>query len=428
MEIALYIHLPFCAKRCDYCDFFSTAPFSSVRDSYVSALINQAFYYKKKYNISAWKTIYIGGGTPSLLSSSQITFLVNSLVSMNDKNFFTKEITMEVNPESLTEEKIITLQNSFVTRLSVGIQSLNQKALDCVSRLCTSEQALQGLELIKTYWQKDFSTDSIAGLPFQSEAEFILSMEKIREYKPSHFSLYTLTLEEETPLYRKVCKGLKFDSDEADRQWLTGKKFLNENGYEQYEVSNFSKKGKECLHNLSYWQQEPYLGLGSGAVGTLYFASGNEDDENAPGIIPADTCENFSGVRWTNTKNISLYENFWNKYTRKCIEENAASIQEIDEKLSSVIEKEILSDSDLELEYLMMGFRSLKGVCAETYEKRFASLEWKGNISRRLGEEKGVWKDFSKNNLAYKYNDNGKTFYALNEEGLLFLNKFLLDL
>ncbi len=415
MEIALYIHLPFCAKRCDYCDFFSTAPFTSVRDSYVSALINQAFYYKKKYNITGWKTIYIGGGTPSLLSSSQIKILINSLVSMNDKNFSTKEITMEVNPESLTEERIITLQNSFVSRLSVGIQSLNQKALDCVSRLCTGEQALRGLDLIKRFWKKDFSTDSIAGLPFQTEKEFLLSMEKILEYKPDHFSLYTLTLEEETPLYKKVCNGLHFDPDEADIQWLKGKKLLKENGYEQYEVSNFSKKGKECLHNLSYWQQQPYIGLGSGAVGTLYFASAGEE-------------ENITGFRWTNTKNILLYENFWNKYTKIYIEKNEDSIHEIDSKISQVIESENLSNSDLELEYLMMGFRSLKGVCAEVYEKRFSSLKWKGNISKRLGEENGVWNDFSKNKLVYKYLENEKTFYALNEEGLLFLNKFLLDL
>lgn len=345
---ALYVHIPFCFSKCDYCDFFSVSCKEKIPDSYVDALCKELDFYVQKYQIENLKTVYIGGGTPSLLSSFQIEKLISYILSKSKSK--PKEITFEANPESLSLEKLQSLEKSGVNRLSLGIQSFNEKALSAVNRHCSAKIALGALELVKKNWHGTLNLDIIAGLPFLSDDDFLADLQKIVSYNPEHISMYTLTVEEETPLFKKISDGLQFNSDFADSLWLKGFDFLKKNGYFQYEVSNFCKKGFESTHNMIYWKQGDYLGIGSGATGTLWFddfalrtsefclrtdafvaRTGSFADKSDACLQEsggfstrsggfgekssdfADETGKVCGLRWTNTKNLDAYIKFWTK-------------------------------------------------------------------------------------------------------------------
>ena len=386
---ALYVHIPFCLKKCSYCDFFSVENSGRIDNLYLECLKNEAAFYAEKYKIDFWRTIYIGGGTPSLLSASQIEnlaiYLKNSCLC---KNITPLEFTIEMNPESVSKEKLDSAWKNGITRLSLGIQSLNENALRAVERHCNVETAISALETVKSCWKGELSLDAIAGLPCQSEKEFLLSLEKIISYNPGHISLYTLTVEEKTPLARNISSGkINFDFDEADSQWLSGRDLLLKNGFFQYEVSNFCQNGKKSIHNSSYWAQKDYVGIGCSACGTFY---GNKS------------------FRWTNTENLSEYENFWSK-PFPLESEIPRSIEEF-------------SLETREFEFLMMGLRTFEGLNSARYRKNFRSVEpWNGDLEKRLEpvREFGV---------KTTENPDGSKNFSLTEDTILFLNKILLEL
>lgn len=389
-EKGLYIHIPFCLAKCDYCDFFSVPCKSGIiSDDYVKALLAEIKFYAEKYNVSSWRTVYFGGGTPGLLSCSQIDFLMKGI--RESVPFFNPlEVTIECNPESITEEKLLCWEKNAIDRLSLGVQSLTQSALEGVHRHCTAERAEKSLSLIKKNWKGRLCLDVIAGLEFQNDEEFIQSLEKIVSYNPSHISLYALTVEENTPLGKRAAAG-DFDFDRIDFQWLKGRDFLKSKGYFQYEVSNFCKKGFESIHNSSYWHQMDYIGAGSGGCSSVY-------GENA--------------LRWTNTCDINAYVDFWKKSSCRTLEEEIPC------------EREKLSLEVQEYEFLMTGFRTLKGVSSADYMKKFHDAgKWNGSLEKRLGES-SVWKDFAEKGYASCSGER----YFLTEEGILFLNKLLVDL
>lgn len=401
-SFGLYVHIPFCLKKCDYCDFFSCVS-SSVPDLYVDALLKELEFRVKKYSVNTFRTIYIGGGTPSLLSSNQMKRLLNGINCYC--KFSPLEVTYEMNPETITEEKLKILEECGVTRISVGVQSLNNSALKAVGRHCTREACLEGLLKIKKLWKKDLNLDVIAGLPNQSTKDFLSSLNEIISYNPSHISMYTLTVEEGTPLYENIQNGFLLDDDLSDVQWLKGKEILRKNGYFEYEVSNFSKIGKESQHNMLYWQQQNYIGIGSGGCGTVY-----------------SNADCFTGFRWTGTDSIGDYVKFWT-----CKE----TLQSLDLGLIPE-ENEVLDEETLEFEFLMMGLRTLKGVSEKEYALRFSHCDpWYGNLEKRLcgDNANSLWNKFVLEGKAYSYfiQNEGK-FYALKEEGLLFLNALLLEL
>lgn len=390
-ESALYIHIPFCRSKCDYCDFFSVPCRSSVDDEYIRAVINESLYYSKKLNLQSYSTIYIGGGTPSLLQARQIENLLSGLKNGFAQWIAPKEVTMEMNPQSLDEDKLKAAQDNGVDRLSLGIQSFTEKSLDSVHRICSSSTAEKALDLVKKVWKGRLNLDCIAGLPNQSDKEFVDSLKKIISYKPDHISMYTLTIEDGTPLAKQIDQGMDYDFDKADGQWLTGREILKGNGFSQYEVSNFSLPEKRSIHNMSYWLQKDYIGIGAGATGTVYNSTQNE-----------------KSFRWTNAKDIKKYTGFWNKSTN------------IDNEIPREIE--LLDDETLEFEFLMMGLRTLDGLDPLEYEKRFSHLAWNGDLEERLGRKNGVWKKFE--DLG-RTNKNLSTKFALNEDGILFLNTLL---
>ncbi len=394
--VSLYVHIPFCIAKCDYCDFYSV-PCKYIPDEYISALINEARFYKDFYKIKVWKTIYIGGGTPSLLSFEQLEKLLCGLqeLCLLEKN---AEVTIEMNPESLTTEHIKICALYGVTRISLGIQSLNPAALNAVNRHCSVESVKNALNIVFSQWQKDISLDVISGLPCQDTDDFIKSLQSIISYKPHHISLYSLTIEEGTPLDRKIQEGMSYDFDIADRQWLLGRDLLLKNGYKHYEVSNFALEGHKSVHNLSYWRQQDYIGIGAGAVGTIYM--GEKDD----------------GLRWNNTKELDVYIKGWHKKI-----DDLTSLQK-----NHLIELETLPPEIKEFEFIMMGLRSFEGISATEYKKRFSNIApHYGNLKERLHDSNGIWDRFLQEKKAVEYNE--EQFY-LTEEGMLFLNFFLRNL
>lgn len=378
MAYSLYCHIPFCVSKCLYCDFFSL-PCSNVSQDYLNCLLKEIDFYKNKFSIDYFRTVYVGGGTPSLLSAHQIELLLSSAVSPE-----TIEVTMEMNPESLTEEKLRSFSNSGGNRLSLGIQSFNDKPLETIGRVCRSKHAEKALDTVKKVWNGRLNLDVIAGLPDQSDDEFLLSLEKILSYNPDHVSMYTLTVEEETPLYSEIeANRIKFDFDDADRQWLLGREFLFKKGFTQYEVSNFSLPRAECLHNLTYWNLENYIGVGAGASGSVY-----------------GSC----GERWANKNDVDAYV------------KNISAL-----KFDSVSEREDLSVETQEFEFLMMGLRKGCGVNSAEYSNRFSSVApWNGNLDLRL--------NFLAERISRKKKPDGSADYFLDENQILFLNKILLDL
>ncbi len=392
MEISLYVHVPFCRQKCDYCDFFSIpsnrASCVCPDEKYVRSVLNEIRFYVKKYSVSRWKTVYIGGGTPSQLGAKLLFELVSGIKSaVSDKT--ADEFTVEMNPEDLTEDILNSAQKAGVDRISTGIQALDQKALDSVNRHCPLQTAISSLELLQKKWKKKLSVDFIAGLPGQTCSSFKKQFETVFNFKNiDHISLYSLTLEENTPLYKKIESGkIKWSQQKTDRMWILGRKILKENGFIQYEVSNFARTGAESLHNKVYWHLENYIGCGSGACGSVY----GEVSE-----------------RWTNTCSIKNYENFWLDFNPESeIPESIRQVEKIDLQTQ-------------EFEWLMMGFRLLEGVCSEEFKKRFGK-----SLEERIGVKDGLFFEWSKKHLARSYKKDGKTFYALNERGLMLLNLFL---
>lgn len=392
MEISLYVHVPFCRQKCDYCDFFSIpsnrASCVCPDEEYVRSVLNEIRFYVKKYSVSRWKTIYIGGGTPSQLGAKLLFELVSGIKNaVSDKT--ADEFTVEMNPEDLTEDILDSAQKAGVDRISMGIQALDQKALDSVNRHCPLQTAISSLELLQKKWKKKLSVDFIAGLPGQTYSSLKKQFETVFNFKKiDHISLYSLTLEENTPLYKKIESGkIKWSQQKTDRMWILGRKILKENGFIQYEVSNFARTGAESLHNKVYWHLENYIGCGSGACGSVY----GEVSE-----------------RWTNTCSIKNYENFWLDFNPESeIPESIRQVEKIDLQTQ-------------EFEWLMMGFRLLEGVCSEEFKKRFGK-----SLEERIGVKDGLFFDWSKKHLARSYKKDGKTFYALNERGLMLLNLFL---
>jgi oxygen-independent coproporphyrinogen-3 oxidase len=263
---ALYIHLPFCSSKCPYCDFYSVKYTKKRVDLYWAALFMELEELSQKVNNNLLQTIYLGGGTPSLINSFFIFELIKRIKS-KFKVIPAAEITMEVNPASITEEKIIALKRSGVNRLSVGIQSFNDQHLNFLGRQSSGENNKNILDLVDNYFD-NYSADLIFALPKQSLAEFESDLEEMLNFFPPHISLYNLEIHEDTPFYQRYNQGdLKLPPEELDAEmYELALEKLTAAGYEHYEISNFAQSGYRARHNYIYWLYQPYLALGPGAA------------------------------------------------------------------------------------------------------------------------------------------------------------------
>lgn len=439
MMPSLYVHIPYCVSKCSYCDFFSVADgISGIPDEYVTSLLKEKEFYLNRFNIGAWRGVYVGGGTPSLLSSRQIHLLMQGIFSsslnnsLRDSNsFFSQkpEVTFEANPADITKEFLCECGKAGVSRLSLGIQSFSEEALSFVSRRSNAKSIENALNLISQNWRGIFSADLIAGLPRETPASFAEGLCRLLELRPQHISLYSLTIESGTRLGDAVLSNsLPYDYDAADEMWLQGRDILLQNGYEQYEVSNFCLPGYECRHNMTYWQQQDYIGIGAGAVGTVY------------------DVEKICGLRFSNTTDRTAYCNFWNSHAApandSALADASASAAPL-EIPAAIRQVERLDRATLQFEFFMMGLRALRGVCRETYIERFGAdfspqtlalfAEWQrrglANITAHNEKISPLAKDSSHGeyrlSLAKKTTTSQKHYYSLTEKGILFLNEFL---
>lgn len=271
----LYIHIPFCHARCGYCDFTTFTGKESQIDAYVDALCQEIPLYPS----TPLQTIFFGGGTPSLLEphhAQQILTAVQKHFTLSDH----AEVTLEANPESITLDKAKGWKTFGINRLSLGLQVMDDTLLKTIDRLHTVEDFLAAYRNVREAGFDNVSVDLIYGLPSQSLVTWQETVKKTVALQPDHLSLYALKVEDHTPFRAQDIK-IQDDLQAEMYEWSRG--FLKEAGYEQYEISNFAKPGKECRHNLIYWRQQDYIGIGVGAVGGV------------------------GGVRWNNSKTLSDY-------------------------------------------------------------------------------------------------------------------------
>ncbi len=261
----IYIHIPFCKTRCAYCDFFSSIDFS-LKDKLVDAICTELKLEKNYIGNEPIKTIYFGGGTPSLLLSSDFQKIFN-IISENFDISQCKEITLEANPDDLSEEYIASIRQLPFNRISIGVQSLVDSELQTINRRHTAQQAIKAVEACIKNNLTNISVDLIYGYPSQSMDDFFFSIDNILKMNVKHISAYHLTYEKNTLLGEKLLQGKikPIDEELSLKMYQLLVKKLAEKGFIQYEISNFSQAGFESKHNSSYWQNSSYLGIGPSA-------------------------------------------------------------------------------------------------------------------------------------------------------------------
>jgi oxygen-independent coproporphyrinogen-3 oxidase len=369
-KLSLYIHIPFCASFCDYCDFYSVKK-EEVSKGYIRKFLNSLIEDIKKqiecFNIVDIPTAYIGGGTPSVLGKD-INILLDGLNKI--KEFKPVEFTIEANPESLSEEFLSACREGGVNRLSLGVQTFNDKSRSAVNRIGNASLVEERLALASRYFAGSLSADLITGLPFQDEKTVIDDIKRLMAYDPAHVSLYSLTVEDGTALQEKIRRKevILPDSDTADLLWLKARDTLKNEGFNHYEVSNFAQNGKECIHNIRYWLMEGWFGTGPAASGTII----NE--------------ETASAKRYTYPNNVEAY-----------IKKPAIT--------SAVCEE--LDRRSLMREFLLMGYRYHKG----PGEQRFAKIFGR-RVEDVIPQTLERWKDRDKMTFLNKFLED-----AFDEEG-----------
>lgn len=262
----IYIHIPFCKKQCSYCDFHFSTTFEVYREEMISCLVKEIELRKDYLKEEPIYTIYFGGGTPSLLDEPEITTILNS-ISSNFTLADQLEITLEANPDDITPRSLEIWRNSNINRLSIGIQSFKTADLVWMNRAHTAEESEKCVSLAKNAGFEHLTVDLMYGLPNLSDEEWKSHILKVIAMGVNHISAYCLTIEEKTPLNQWVKKGIITPSteDQQSRQFMILLETLEENGFQQYEISNFARIGHESKHNSNYWKGEKYLGIGPSA-------------------------------------------------------------------------------------------------------------------------------------------------------------------
>lgn len=276
--LQIYIHIPFCVKKCAYCDFLSFAADTETKHAYIRMLLRE---------IEAWQdrgdtyisTVFFGGGTPSVLPAEDIAAV---LAALRKKFPFEKdaEITVECNPGTLTKEKLHIYRQAGINRLSIGLQSAQEAELRLLGRIHTWEEFLESLQLARAEGFENINVDLMSALPEQHQKTWRNTLEKVLALAPEHISAYSLIIEEGTPFYERyrkevqrrergdACEILPSEEEERDMYWLT-EKMLKERGYARYEISNYALPGFACRHNCGYWERREYRGFGLGAASLM---------------------------------------------------------------------------------------------------------------------------------------------------------------
>ena len=359
-ELELYVHIPFCVRKCAYCDFLSAPADTQERTLYIDALTEEIRARKNDFTAYRVSTIFLGGGTPSILEGDDSARIFRAL----QENFDISddaEITMEVNPGTVTEEKAASWRKSGVNRLSIGLQSADDRELKMLGRIHTYREFLDTWKIVREAGFENVNVDLISATPGQNLRSWSETLRKAADLGPEHISAYSLIVEEGTPFYERYGDGSGEDEDkgnhlpplpdeDTEREiYKATEKILAEYGYHRYEISNYAKTGYECRHNLGYWERKEYLGLGLGASSLL------------------------SECRFHNTADMGKYLRLY---------ENAGT--DICEDI------EHLSVEDQMEEFMFLGLRKTVGISVDDFRKAFGKeiREVYGEQMRKLEEQR----------------------------------------
>ncbi|WP_066717431.1 radical SAM family heme chaperone HemW [Clostridium sp. Marseille-P299] len=297
-ELMLYIHIPFCVKKCAYCDFLSGPAKDEEIIEYVNALCMEIESYQEMSKEYLVDSIFFGGGTPSILEETQITQIITSI-----RNVFEikqeAEITIECNPGTVTKQKLSTYKSLGINRLSFGLQSTDNEELKKLGRIHTYEEFLNNFHLARELGFNNINVDIMSALPGQTLESYCKTLNEIIQINPEHISAYSLILEEDTPFYKMYGEDGKYKdlipSEEVDRlMYHETKRLLKAAGYERYEISNYAKEGYACRHNVGYWKRREYLGIGLGASSLINGERYHIDNELTNYL---EGCRNPLGLR-----------------------------------------------------------------------------------------------------------------------------------
>ena len=373
--LELYVHIPFCKKKCRYCDFLSFAGEEWTQETYTQALIREIGAWRGKENKKV-SSVFVGGGTPSILSVRRMEEIFEAL----RESFFLAEdaeITIECNPGTLEKEKLEVYKCLGVNRLSLGLQSAKNEELRLLGRIHTWETFLESFQMARKAGFENLNVDLISALPGQTVESWRETLEKAIALSPEHISAYSLIIEEGTPFWNRFGEGACAcdytgpalpDEDTENKIYRFTRKFLQEQGFERYEISNYAKPGKECRHNIGYWTEVAYLGLGLGASSYM------------------------EGCRFTNEKDLDKY------LALDFGEEDPEKRETALRKLWGQIEE--LSQAQRMEEFMFLGLRMLKGVSDVDFVRLFGvKMETVyGDVIRRLTANGLLKKE--ENNLA----------------------------
>lgn len=372
-KISLYIHIPFCAQKCLYCDFPSFSRKYHLRKAYIEALNKEIINLREKHNNLEINTIFIGGGTPSVLEADELECLLKEVAKLNMAKDL--EYSMECNPGNLTEEKLEVMKKYGVNRISMGLQAKQDNLLRGLGRIHNYKTFKENFLLAKKVGFNNINVDLMFGLPNQRLNEWEETLREIISLDPAHISAYSLIIEEGTAFYNLYENDkLKLPTEEEERKmYHLAKKILEENGFNQYEISNYAKEGKECRHNLAYWNMDNWIGVGSAAA---------------------------SYINGKRIKNISSVEEYINS-----INENGEAVEEIINN----------SKNDNMEEFMFMGLRKINGIDENEFKKRFSM-----NINDVYGE---ILNKYIDEGLLIR--DSGRIF--LSEKGIEISNIIMAD-
>lgn len=361
-DLSIYIHIPFCVRKCLYCDFLSF-PLSASRfgntlsdsadarmRSYVNYLQEEIINAAPRYKEYQVLSIFFGGGTPSLLSDGEVRRIMETIRKCY-RVAEDAEITIEMNPETVTEEKLQEYITGGINRLSIGLQSVDDDELMRIGRIHDYSTFEKAYELSRKAGFHNINIDLMAALPEQSVDSYEWTLQKVTELKPEHISAYSLTLEEGTPLY-KVQTTYRFPTEEEDREmYALTEKILGSCGYHRYEISNYALDGYECRHNKVYWQRGNYVGFGLGASSMV------------------------NNVRWSNPADMELYS----AYAKRLA-------QDANRDDGHVPSRHLLTIHEQMEEYMFLGLRMMYGVSMRKFAENFGTSieEIYGEVTDKL--------------------------------------------
>lgn len=338
-QLMLYIHIPFCEQKCLYCDFLSGKSTQQQRQEYVDALCREITLHTEKGKNHKIPSIFFGGGTPSILTTEQITQVMDTIHTVFPNIEKTAEITLELNPGTADIGKIQTYKNIGINRLSIGLQATNNQELKILGRIHTYETFLETYNLAREQGFCNINIDLMSAIPGQTLETWRDTLSKIIALQPEHISAYSLIVEEGTPFNGIYGEGKSREHllpvEEVERQmYYSTKERLRKAGYHRYEVSNYAQNNSLCKHNQGYWNRIPYLGLGLGASS----------------LIKEDNSQEY---RWKNLSEINEY------------------IEMLSENRSPIDEKEEITIEMAAEEYIFLGLRNMKGISVSQYRHKF---------------------------------------------------------